>query len=957
MVGFQRDDLTVSVFRILKCTNYGFQEVPMTKNNRLRLAAALAASLLAAVFALTPVAAASSARVLKVAFPQVTGFSELSADGTPQGIIVDFLDEIANYTGWKYEYVPVEGDSIVTEYKAGKFDLMGGTYYSERTAEMFAYPDYNTGYSRSMLLARQDDYSLHSYDVKSLNGKTIGVYENAVENIRRLKEFLSFNGLKCTLKYYTYEQISVKGNLYDYLKNGEVDMLLGNSAETGGGFRSVASFDAQPHYIVARPGDQEVIDGLNKALAKIYEANPNFAVERYEAHFAQLKAIDIQLSQEERNFVKQKETVTVAVTRSLHPLLCINEPEDAHDGVLPAILNKISQFSGLTFSLLYADNYADALRMVQDGEADMMGTFVGTREEVADKNLALTEPYTVMNRILVRHKAVSYPADDLTAAVLDGRMLPDEIKAEQIRYYANITEALKAVDRGEADFLCGLSANIEQEIQRNYFSNLVPVTLNDSRNEIRFAVRKPVETELFSLLNKSINSLSSDEVDAIMDENMISIGENRLSLTDFIYAHPVSFVMGTAGVLILAVVIILVLARMHMRAAIMEKEVEKTTAESRAKSDFLSRMSHEIRTPMNAVVGLADLTSMMDDVPPRVQENLSKIRSSSHYLLSLINDILDMSRIDRGMMTIASEPFSLGRMLDDLQSMMTAEADRRSLIFELHKRLAYDGLIGDVVRLRQVLTNLLSNAFKFTPAGGTVRLVVEEIDGNDEGITIEFHVIDTGTGIATEDQRRIFESFEQAGANRYKSQGTGLGLSISRRIVELMGGELSVTSEPGKGSDFYFTITLPQGQPLPEPAPDKRTDMLKGVRFLLAEDNELNAEIAAELLRMQGAAIDRAENGKQAVDMFVSHAPGTYQAILMDIQMPEMDGLEAARAVRAVQRPDAAAIPIIAMTANSFKEDIDAATEAGMNGFIPKPLDTNYLYDVLYRTIKNRSEL
>ena len=360
---------------------------------------------------------------------------------------------------------------------------------------------------------------------------------------------------------------------------------------------------------------------------------------------------------------------------------------------------------------------------------------------------------------------------------------------------------------------------------------------------------------------------------------------------------------------------------------------------------------------MNAVVGLADLTSMMDDVPPRVQENLSKIRSSSHYLLSLINDILDMSRIDRGMMTIASEPFSLGRMLDDLQSMMTAEADRRSLIFELHKRLAYDGLIGDVVRLRQVLTNLLSNAFKFTPAGGTVRLVVEEIDGNDEGITIEFHVIDTGTGIATEDQRRIFESFEQAGANRYKSQGTGLGLSISRRIVELMGGELSVTSEPGKGSDFYFTITLPQGQPLPEPAPDKRTDMLKGVRFLLAEDNELNAEIAAELLRMQGAAIDRAENGKQAVDMFVSHAPGTYQAILMDIQMPEMDGLEAARAVRAVQRPDAAAIPIIAMTANSFKEDIDAATEAGMNGFIPKPLDTNYLYDVLYRTIKNRSEL
>ena len=928
----------------------------MMKNYMLRLASALIAGLLAAVFALTPVAASSSERVLKVAFPQVTGFSELSADGTPQGLVVDFLDEIANYTGWKYEYVPVDGNAIVDEFMAGKFDLMGGTYYSDKMTQLFAYPDYNTGHSRSMLLARQDDYSLHNYELKSLNGKTIGVYKNAVENIRRLKEFLSFNNLKCTLKYYTYEQISVTGNLYGYLENGEVDMLLGNSAETGGEFRCVASFDAQPHYIVAQPGDQEVLDGLNRALANIYEANPNFASERYEAHFTQLNAIDIQLSEEERSFVRQKETVTVAVTRSMHPLLCINDSEDAHDGVLPAILNKISQFSGLTFSFLYAENYADALRMVQDGEADMMGTFVGTREEVVDKNLALTEPYTVMNRILVRHKAVSYPADDLTAAVLDGRMLPNEIKAEQIRYYANITEALKAVDRGEADFLCGLSANIEQEIQRNYFTNLVPVTLNDSRNEIRFAVRKPVETELFSLLNKSINSLSSDEVDAIMDQNMISIGENRFSLTDFIYAHPVSFVVGTAGVLILAVGIILVLARMHMRAAIMEKEVEKTTAESRAKSDFLSRMSHEIRTPMNAVVGLADLTSMMDDVPPRVQENLSKIRSSSRYLLSLINDILDMRRIDRGMMTIVSEPFSLGRMLDDLQSMMTAEADRRSLIFKLQKQIAYDGLIGDVIRLRQVLTNLLSNAFKFTPAGGTVRLVVKEIDSNDKGITVEFHVTDTGTGIAEEDQRRIFESFEQAGANQYKSQGTGLGLSISRRIVELMGGELSLSSEPGKGSDFYFTITLPQGQPLPEPAPDNRTDMLKGIRFLLAEDNELNAEIAVELLQMQGAAVDRVENGKQAVDMFVSHNPNTYQAILMDIQMPEMDGLEAARAVRSIQRPDAAAIPIIAMTANSFKEDIDAAAEAGMNGFIPKPLDTNYLYDELYRAIKNRSD-
>ena len=361
-------------------------------------------------------------------------------------------------------------------------------------------------------------------------------------------------------------------------------------------------------------------------------------------------------------------------------------------------------------------------------------------------------------------------------------------------------------------------------------------------------------------------------------------------------------------------------------------------------------MSHELRTPMNAVVGLTDLTGMMEGVPEDVRENLDKLRASAHYMLDLINDILDMSRIDSGKLSLASEPFSLDGMLGEIQAMMGPEAQRRGLAYTLEKEIVHSGVTGDGIRLRQVLTNLLSNAFKFTPAGGSVLLrVTEEKMGGASVFT--FRVIDSGVGIAPEDQKRIFESFEQVGNSRSKSQGTGLGLPISSSIVKMMGGTLEVRSGPGRGSEFRFAVALPSGEPGEElkKVPDELMGgkLLDGVNILLVEDNDLNAEIAARLLEIQGAGVTRSVNGRQAVERFAGSRPGEFQVILMDIQMPEMNGLEAARAIRALARPDAAAIPIVAMTANTFQEDVDAAAAAGMDGFLPKPLDVNALYRLL----------
>ena len=286
--------------------------------------------------------------------------------------------------------------------------------------------------------------------------------------------------------------------------------------------------------------------------------------------------------------------------------------------------------------------------------------------------------------------------------------------------------------------------------------------------------------------------------------------------------------------------------------------------------------------------------------------------------------------------------------------MLASDAVNKKLAFHVESQLKDDVLVGDGLRLRQVILNLLSNAFKFTPAGGTVRLVVtqEAADGQSASYTIR--VIDNGIGIAEEDQERIFLSFEQIGSNITKSQGTGLGLAISKNIVELMHSRLQLKSTLGEGSEFYFTFTLPIGE-LEEPQTTGQVpteNMLQDVRILLAEDNDLNAEIASELLEAQGARVTRAENGQKALELFRQSDPHTYQVILMDIMMPIMNGLDATQAIRALAREDAKTVPIIAMTANTFKEDMDSALAAGMNDFVPKPVDVAILYQKLYGALQ-----
>ena len=909
----------------------------------------LAAGLLAGLLGLWNTGTASAQveepRPIRVAFSQMEGLSETDQYGRHKGLIVDYLDQIAKYTGWEYEYIPVENDDIISNFLEGQYDLMGGTFYSSGFEEYFAYPDYNTGRSRAVLLCRWDDDRLLGYDLATLNGKTIGVYDRAGDKIRHLKEFLASNDLECRLKYYTYEDMQ-DGSLYEKLRSGEVDMLLGNDLETGGEFRMVASFQAQPYYIVTTVGNTEILEELNTALRYILESTPNFADQVYYANFPDLKLADIQLNDSELRYIEEKGTVTVAIPMDWHPIYCKGGGKELHDGVLPDLLREITAFTGLQFTFLYGDNYADCIRMVQQGEADILGAYLGENEQAFGCNLALSQPYMDLNNIVIKYKSVSYPGEGLTCGILNGRILPDSFQAEEIRGYDTVPELLGAVNAGEVDYIYGVSAMLEQELQNHRYLNVTPVTQESDSTDVAFAVLRPVRPELLTVLNKAIGNIPTEEKAVMLNQSLVSVGYTSLSLQELFYSNPLACILILSCALIFIMSVILMSVRSRMRNALLQSRLEAAEAKSTAKSVFLSQMSHEIRTPMNAIIGLTDLTCKERDVPPEIEKKLKKIRSSSQYLLALINDILDMSRIENGKMEIEQKDFSLSLVLQELQSMMSTQAEQKGLEFQVDFYVSHDWLAGDPVRLRQVLINLLSNAVKFTPAGGKVTLRVNEQSCGEE-MEYRFSVQDTGVGIPYEDQERIFSSFEQLRPSISHSAGTGLGLPISRNIARLMGGDLEVKSEPGKGSEFYMTLRFPKGANVPpSPEPAGQENVLEGMKVLLAEDNDLNAEIAQELLAMAGVAVCRAANGQEAVDRFCAGPPGEFQAVLMDIRMPVKNGHEAAREISASGRPDAN-VPIIAMTANTFKEDEEEARASGMNGFVPKPIDPDRLFTAL----------
>lgn len=882
-------------------------------------------------------------RVLRVAFPESTGINEIYEDGTYGGATYDWLHEIAKYTGWEYEFITEDPDILLEGMMNSEYDLMGGMFYFDNYESYFNYPDFIMGSNYSLLIYSQDDDTIKSFDLTTLNGKRIGVFKKATSKIERLKKFLDFNNLHCELVYYD--------DVKEYegcLESGLVDLMYGSDVYMKDHYNVAAKIEADPYYMVTAHNDPELCEQLSEAMEAIYSADPNFAVELYDKYFPEKYINSITFTKQELDFIAASGTFRVAVIRDQYPLFY--EENETIKGIIPACLSLITERTGLSFQYVYADSYEELITLLKSGQADIIGGFLNQDPSADALGLVRTASFASLDSVVLRNKQASPTAEHLIMAVPAERDLDTSTIDDQIVYYSHYEDCLDAVNRGEADYTQMLAAFVEDLYAREFYSNITLMADTNLKEELTFAIVKPVNVTLYSVLNKSVNNLSQAELSGILSQNLLNTRTSTVTLKTLLYTNPVLALSLCVGLVILIAVILLLLNYNKMRTKVMQLKLEKAEETSRAKSDFLSRMSHEIRTPMNAIIGLTNLALMSGEATPSVKQNLTKIESSSKFLLSLLNDVLDMSKIESQKMELSAVPFSLNRVVDQMKNIFSLQAQSKQISLEFSNDLPGQLYIGDEMRLSQVLTNLLSNACKFTDKNGSIALSISAEEATDDSVRIHFSVKDTGTGIKSEDLERIFNSFEQAENKNSTVAGTGLGLSISRNLVRLMGGELRVKSTFGEGSEFYFTIPLPVFHGTLETRTAdlaKETHPLSGLHILLAEDNDINAEIAIELLQMQQVTVERAENGQQAVELFSSHPKGYFNLILMDVNMPVKDGLTASKEIRAMDHPDAASIPILAMTANTFQEDRDNAKEAGMTGFLPKPFDVGQLYDAL----------
>ena len=1038
-------------------------------------------------------ALAAAPATLHIGYMNNPGFLEKTSEDKMTGYCADYLREISYHTGWNYIYVLDTPAHLEQRFIQGEIDILCSYTKTPERLLKYDFTQYPLGLEASLLYGRPDDSRTAYEDYSSMENLRIAVIPGSYQQ-RALQAYAQKHG-------FSYKELPAATNqeLFSLLQEGRADAVCACTLYRVSGFKILGRVDIQPFYMMLRKNrSDQILEQLNTAIGEIKYTKPLFDTQLFEKYYGTSALSQTPLlTREEMDYIQQHPVIRVGHFSDRFPFSRADASGQV-EGIVLDILELIAEKTGLQFDNQAIPIGTMPLDFLAAGNVDLISGIIANEERLSNPDLRLSTPYFEGQIAFAGLKGKTFDSHENyhIAIPQDAKGISGYIREHHPNYvmtgYPSTPECIEAVLQGKADFVMQNTYILGYLLQKPQFEDLALWSASDIADEnFSFVSTSSQDPRLISIMNKALASLDKNEIHGIVLKHTLS-EPYQYTPGDFLYKYRLTIFVG--GLSLLCCLLLAGYAFLQKQRNI--QLLENTNAQlstaiaqariaSQAKSQFLSRMSHEIRTPLNAIIGLTTIAWKHLDSRLYTENYLSKITMSSRMLLSIINDILDMSAIESNKLKIAHLPFNLKQTLSTLAEMYYLQCESKQLKFSLTTTgLTEEILIGDQGRLNQILLNLLSNAVKFTPAGGSVQVQVQQQSMDEDTIYLRFLVKDTGIGMDQEVQTRLFQPFEQASAAVFqKFGGSGLGLSITKNLTELMGGSIQLESAPQQGSCFqinlpfgrtaHIPLQIPQslarlralvvdgdddtrqylqqvlkhmglqcqavvsgeealalcpmskaadpsfdlcfldwklpdmdglelcrqladrlpkarriiisaydiseavsqaktahadafltkplfqstifnvllnfeqkeGQTMPLPAKDAVD--FHGRKLLLVEDNALNMEIAHELLQSTNAEVVTAFNGQEALDIFLASRSGEYDAILMDIQMPVLNGYDATRAIRASSHPDARRVPIIAMTANAFAEDIAAALAAGMDRHIAKPIDIKVLFHTL----------
>ncbi|MEE0604575.1 MAG: transporter substrate-binding domain-containing protein [Collinsella sp.] len=868
-------------------------------------------------------------------------------DGNPgerlSGWGYEYLQTLSYYTpGWQYEYVSGTFTELMDMLETGEIDLMPNISYSEERAQKLLFSSNPEGTERYYIYAKPDRDDLSKGDPQALQGLTIG-YNPGVMQTTVGQQWLADEGITCT-----YKEMPGGGDLFAALANDEVDAIIMNDTISSTSASPMFYVGSSDYYFAVPKSRPDLMDDINSAMAAINRVNPRFNDE-VKSNYSAQNSGSSSLTGDERTWLKENNnTVTLGYLTGKLPYC--NEGENGEmEGSLASLVTTLHDKFGITVKTVAFESNEKLQKALTKGTVDVALPIY--RDYWLAEQLGFVQSTSLGSMSLTVIHASRDLNKDLQSIACTNPSIVNHRVLESLYPTATITECESGDEMFNALALGKVSSIIVPSSRME--------TIRDKHDIEDYGKTEPPNTaelscwisrgepELLGIINKSI--INAGDSLAASNYSSASYTAQESDTLRFLYRNRTAIAATLIGILS-ASIILLIWSLKRART-----EREKAVAANAAKSAFLTRMSHDIRTPLNGILGLIEIEELKEGDMQAARESRAKARVAANHLLSLINDILEMGRIEEHKMTLEHESFNLKELCDDALVLCRLRAsDRGITLLNTSEPYAVDqGMIGSPTHIRRIIINLLDNSIKYNKHGGTVTFFSTVKPLNDTRALFCFTIEDTGIGMTPEFLKHIYEPFAQESNDaRSKFQGTGMGMPIVKSLIDMMGGTIEISSELGVGSTFDVQIPLdidrnPQARiKLVEATP---SCSLAGMSVLLAEDNDLNAEIAQALLESEGVVTTRAANGNEAVDLYLSRPAGSFDAILMDIMMPGMDGYEATRVIRLSGKPDAADIPIIALTANAFAEDAKTAHDAGMNAHLSKPLDFEKLKNMLAR--------